>query len=100
MSRANFIDETNHRYGNLQVIESVRRPQDRKTMWLCICDCGNEIYCSGSDLRTGRRTSCGKHCSSIIDETNKIYGYLRVLQKDEAPALSFADKSIHWICEC
>lgn len=100
MSRANFIDETNHRYGKLQVIEPVRRPQDRKTMWRCICDCGNEIYCSGSDLRAGKRTSCGKHCSSIIDETNKTYGYLRVLRKDETPALFFADKSIHWICKC
>lgn len=95
-----LIDETGHTYGKLTVIESIRRPNDRKTMWHCVCECGNEVYCSGSDLRTGKRTSCGKHCNSIKNEIGKTYGALTVLKQDPRPGLSFADNSIHWICRC
>ena len=69
-------------------------------MWVCQCDCGNTIICSGSDLRTGKRTSCGKHCNSVIDETGNIYGSLEVVERDPTPARQFADNSIHWICKC
>lgn len=98
--KSNCIDETGHRYGCLTVIESIRRPQDRKTMWRCLCGCGNEIICSGSDLRRGARTSCGKHCAAVKDEKGKVYGFLTVLERDPAPAITFPDKSIHWICQC
>lgn len=32
-----LIDETGHTYGQLKVLSSIRRPNDRKTMWLCEC---------------------------------------------------------------
>lgn len=98
--RQRLIDETGHRYGSLIVLEKIRRPEDRKTLWKCLCDCGNEIICSGSDLRTNKRTSCGKHCNAIKDETGKIYGFLEVIQKDSIPAREFADNCVHWICKC
>lgn len=100
MTRTNFIDETGHIYGKLIVVEAIRRPEDKKTKWKCKCECGNEIVCSGSDLRAGKRTSCGKHCNSIKNEVGNIYGFLTVLAKDETPATSFPDKSVHWICKC
>lgn len=96
-----LIDETGHIYGQLKVLSSIRRPNDRKTMWLCECqNCGSTIVCSGSDLRTGKRTSCGKHCNNIKNETGKKYGLLTVLCQDPTPAINFPDKSIHWICQC
>ena len=98
--RPNRINEMGHTYGKLYVIEPIRRPEDRKTMWRCICGCGNEIICSGSDLRAGKRTSCGKHCNAVKNEIGKTYGYLTVLSKDPTPAKEFADKSTHWMCQC
>lgn len=95
-----LIDETGNRYGKLTVLEPIRRPGDRKTMWRCMCDCEKEIICSGSDLRTGKRTSCGSHCNSIIDERGKRYGLLTVLDKDPTSPKSFADGSTHWLCKC
>lgn len=95
-----LIDETNNVYGKLRVLYPVREDGMRKTMWYCQCECGNNIVCNGSELRAGKRTSCGKRCNSQIDETNNVYGFLKVLYKDSTPATCFPDKSIHWICEC
>lgn len=95
-----LIDEKGHIYGKLLVIEAIRRPSDRKTLWRCRYECGNEIICSGSDLRTQKRTSCGAHCNAIKNEIGHTYGYLTVLKRDDTPALEFADKSVHWICRC
>lgn len=39
MSR--IIDETGKRYGRLTVIEYAGS-SNKKAMWLCKCDCGNE----------------------------------------------------------
>lgn len=95
-----LIDETGNVYGSLTVIKPIRESGMKKTMWLCQCECGNEKIINGSELRAGKRTSCGKHCNSIINESGKEYGFLKVIKKDPIPALNFSDKSIHWICEC
>lgn len=101
MFKSNFINETGKKYGSLTVLEPIRRKQDRKTMWKCQCDCGNIIICSGSDLRSNKRTSCGKHCNNIKKEApGTIYGFLKILKQDPTPAKNYADKCIHWICEC
>jgi len=84
--RSNCIDETGHIYGKLEVIEPIRDPTKyRKLMWRCKCICGNEIVCSGSDLRAGRRTSCGKRCNHVINEIGNTYGTLIVLKRDFSP---------------
>lgn len=99
MPRA-LIDETNNVYGALKVLAPVRNPGMRKTMWLCQCSCGEQKIFNGCELRAGKRTSCGKHCNNYIDETDNIYGFLKVLYQDPTPAKEFPDNSIHWICEC
>lgn len=48
------IDLTNKRFGRLLVLEYVG---DCK--WRCLCDCGNEKFVCGSDLRLGKTQSCG-----------------------------------------
>jgi hypothetical protein len=95
-----LIDETGNIYGALKVIKPVREPGMRKTMWLCQCSCGEQKIFNGSELRAGKRTSCGKHCNNYKDESNKIYGFLKVIKQDETPAKNFPDRCIHWICEC
>jgi len=53
-----LIDMTGERFGRLVV---VRRVENGKygSMWLCKCDCGNEISVYGRSLRLGHTQSCG-----------------------------------------
>lgn len=54
----NFIDITGQRFSRLTVIrrvEGVKGP----ALWLCVCDCGKETKAYGSDLRHGKKKSCG-----------------------------------------
>ena len=73
-----FIDLTGKKFNKLTVI---KRAEDRvlpcgqrKTMWECRCDCGNEkiIYVNSYDLRHNKIKSCGclKHKAYYI-KTNK-----------------------------
>ncbi len=98
--KSNAIDETRHTYGALTVIAPIRLKDQKKICWHCKCSCGNEVAFSGSDLRSGKRTSCGRGCNNFIDEVGKTYGFLKVLFKDPTPPKNFPDRSYHWICEC
>lgn len=58
-----FINLMGQKFGRLTVI---KRADDyispngyKATMWLCKCDCGNEIIVRTSDLRSKRTKSCG-----------------------------------------
>ena len=83
-----LIDEIGNKYGFLTPIE-LTKDKNGRTAWLCKCDCGNTKIVRGSDLRTGRITTCGRNCplkkerSGYIDETGNIYGYLTVLYRVE-----------------
>ena len=48
----------NQKFHKLLVVEKVKN-KSNKTMWRCLCDCGNEILVSTSNLRCNRVKSCG-----------------------------------------
>lgn len=52
-------DITGQRFFRLTVIKYVGTFGSSKNMWLCQCDCGKETYARGSDLRAGKKKSCG-----------------------------------------
>lgn len=54
-----LINEIGHKYGRLTVIERIGSNQDKKALWKCKCDCGNEIITTGKNLRNGMVRSCG-----------------------------------------
>ena len=54
-----LINEIGHKYGRLTVIERIGSNQDKKALWKCKCDCGNEIITTGKNLRNGLVRSCG-----------------------------------------
>ena len=54
VSKLNFNDKTNQRFGKLTVEKYIG---DSK--WLCKCDCGNYVNVSSTHLTTGHTTSCG-----------------------------------------
>lgn len=99
--KSNAIIETGNTYGALTVIAPVRFREERKILWHCKCSCGNDCFFNGSELRAGKRTSCGNKCNNLIEEKpGTIYGYLEILKRDETPAQNFPDKCIHWMCKC
>ena len=53
-----LIDETGNTYTRLTVIEKSEQSQDG-AMWVCECECGNEVIVKGSNLRRGNSKSCG-----------------------------------------
>ena len=61
-----LVDRTGMRYGRLTVLcrapahMAYRSPGGQiKTRWLCKCDCGAEVVVTGTNLVSGRTTSCG-----------------------------------------
>ena len=66
-----LIEMQGQRFGRLTVVQ--RNPhvgKNRVVMWDCVCDCGNNVTVSGSNLRRGTR-SCG--CLKY-ESHNKVHG--------------------------
>ena len=77
----NWIDLTGKRFGKLEVLEFVNRPDERhaaniRWYWKCKCDCGNICYKSEHDLLTTKHTQCGpcarKYVGSLIKLPNQM----------------------------
>lgn len=67
-------DLVGKRYGQLTVVEKVK---DRRSAWLCKCDCGNTIVLTTYYITKTRRKSCG--CLNIqnrksIGQRSKTHG--------------------------
>lgn len=57
---AKRIDLTGQKFGRLTVIKDTgKKNNDKRALWLCKCNCGNEVIISGKDLRNGNTQSCG-----------------------------------------
>ncbi len=54
----NFIDLTGMRFGRLVVVSRAEN-RNKRTMWNCVCDCGNKVVVGGKDMRDGKTKSCG-----------------------------------------
>ena len=56
------IDLTNKKFGRWTIISSagsIGEKGNKKKMWRCRCECGNERIVSGSNLKAGITNSCG-----------------------------------------
>lgn len=68
-----LVDLTGQRFGRLVVIR--RMPSvNKRTKWLCVCDCGNEIIAESYNLKTGHTTSCGCFQREATAEANQTHG--------------------------
>lgn len=58
-----FIDLTGQKFGKLTVIkrdtDKSKINETNKTLWLCECECGNEVTVTRTNLMTGNTKSCG-----------------------------------------
>jgi hypothetical protein len=55
--RSNYKDITGQRFGRLVAL-SVKR-ENKRTLWLCTCDCGNKKEIRAELLKNGSTKSCG-----------------------------------------
>lgn len=69
-----LIDLTGQRFGRLVVIEPCGRSKDRHIMWLCRCDCGNEVVVTASNLKKSNTKSCGCLRRERIKESHQTHG--------------------------
>ena len=95
----NMIDQ---KFGRLTVIE--RRGSNKRgdALWLCKCDCGNEIIVKGSNLRNGTTKSCGclhKEKASELTYKNIIgQKFCRLTVIEEKGKNKHG--SYMWLCQC
>lgn len=67
-------DLTGKRFGMLVVVSYAGKMQSgkqKKTMWKCICDCGNEKIVSAGCLQSGHTTSCGCFHKKMVGDINR-----------------------------
>ena len=64
---ANIKDQTGKRYGRLIVVEIDRQRTNRKTYWLCKCDCGNTKSVRSDSLGVVRSCGCLKKEQDLIN---------------------------------
>lgn len=90
----NFQDLTGMRFGKLEVLRLADARPDKRTRWVCKCDCGNIIEVRAYSLKSGV-SDCG--CGKIEDLTGRRFGMLTVLSLDTKRTKSRETK---WICRC
>jgi hypothetical protein len=58
------------RIGRLVALGPVRKTEQGIIVWLCRCDCGNQVEVRGHDLRANKTKSCG--CINKEVQTNRL----------------------------
>lgn len=58
-SKLKHIDLINKRFERLLVVRYIGSNKHRQSLWLCKCDCGNEVVVSRTNLKSGNTKSCG-----------------------------------------
>lgn len=67
------IDLSGQRFGSLVAVKFLRSNDKGTTIWLCKCDCGNEIEVSYNNLKSGNTQSCGCWHEKHKDSGSRLY---------------------------
>ena len=96
-------DLTGHRSGRLVAIRPTEnRSGSGNVMWLCRCDCGNEVEVAAKHLSTQSTTrSCGclqkeRAKESAIDLTGQRFERLVAIR----PTENRSGHNVKWLCHC
>lgn len=90
---ASRIDLVGKRFGKLTVLyqapDHISKNGNKRVVWHCKCDCGNELDVMALNLTRNHTTSCG--CARTdgrkklqLDVTNKKFGHLTGIKKVES----------------
>ena len=69
-----IINMEGQKYNRLTVIKRYYKTDDKKTFWLCECECGNEVIAEGYQIRKGYSKSCGCYTKERVGNLNKSHG--------------------------
>lgn len=93
------IDITGQRFGKVVVLREceprIYKSGEKKSQFLCRCDCGNEFKTTSNMLRRGDTTSCG--CSHEINLVGQRFGKLTVVERIK---VRNDGKPTKWKCVC
>ena len=89
-TRKHYKDIIGDKFGMLTVIEKTEdKAPNGSVIWKCLCDCGNIIHASYSELICYRKTSCG--CSNYSNMENFIATILSDYNINYIPQARFSD---------
>lgn len=106
-----MIDETGNRYGRLTVLRLYpTRDRAGSAVWICRCDCGQEVAIRGVALRSRNNRSCGCLRNMSIEEKKAIgmwnpsnkFRWIRVESRpmdEEERAYYSDDEAIIYCCQ-
>lgn len=93
--------QVGQRYGQLTVLKYVGQHSTGDRLYLCRCNCGQELTTGLSKLKSGKRTSCGcgrsKPQKLRFDLTSQRFGKLLVVEQANGRSKSGA---VQWVCQC
>ena len=105
-----FKDLTGKNFGKLLVISKTKSYESpsgqKKAMWLCKCDCGNEVEVTSNNLSSGHTRSCGCYNkerirkSNLKDLTGQKFGRLTVIRRAENYIKIPGHPVTRWLCRC
>jgi hypothetical protein len=81
------------RHGHLVAVSDAGSSANRGRLWLCRCDCGEEVVVLGCNLRYGKSRSCG--CRNGINRMGVRYGMLVVVGRPKKER-----RARVWLCRC
>lgn len=88
------IDLTGKEFGTWKVLEY---SGDKKWKCKCLCGCNTVKDVTGSDLRNGKSTGCGRHSNKKIDNlTGQKFGDWLVIEHGPTGP----NGETQWLCEC
>ncbi|MDF2791603.1 MAG: hypothetical protein K0S80_4705 [Neobacillus sp.] len=72
-----FEDLTGKKFNRLTIDKFIEMNKFGKSTWLCKCDCGKEVVCVGSQIKTGYIKSCGCYQKEMVIKRNKDNAYIK-----------------------
>lgn len=101
MDIMNHLDgQTFHR---LTVIERGGSTRGKAILWMCHCECGNTVYATAAQLRSGNTKSCGcwrGEYNHRIDLSGQKFGLLTVLRPVADDKTTPSSRARTWECVC
>lgn len=96
-----FIDLSGKRFGRLLVISKYGSSKNRKTIWRCLCDCGNEKNILGDSLKTNKTVSCGCYNKELVRKLNMIdISEIRFGRLVAREFVEIRKNQAYWVCDC
>lgn len=87
-SPQNVINLTGQKFGLLTVLGRSGKTDNDNAMWLCHCDCGNDISAMGTSLRRGDTVSCGCQKDEQIANARNVLMSEKTIDGVQIPLLT------------